>query len=205
MNRILLALAALALASGSAQAQTLSVQPEQQVRIQAPEAGLRRLTNATVMAVRGDTVIVQTAVRDTVRDTRVLGQYAVPFAHLRRLEVHAGTLNRAGGVARGAVAGGAAGVLGALFHKRFSNRPFEVEPCDPATPLEECPFPAERRLLPYDHKKSAVIIGAGVGLGMVVGALKPGRAWRSVLPGPVDALAGPAPGGGVRVEGTIRF
>jgi hypothetical protein len=205
MIRILLALAAvLPAAVAPVAAQTaLSVRPEQEVRIQAPESGIRRVTIATVMSVSVDTVVVQTAMRDTVRDGRVLGQYAVPVAHLRRLDVLAGRRNPAGGAARGAVIGAGAGVLGALFHKRFSNRPFEYVECDEFS--TDCPFPPERQLHPYDHTKSAVIVGAGAVIGMVVGGLKPGRRWQSVLPRPADALAGPAAGGGVQIGAALKF
>jgi hypothetical protein len=192
MIRTLFVLSALLLAvRAPAAAQTsVPVRPEQEVRIQAPQSGLRRLTIATVMSVSADTVVVQTAVRDTIRDSRVLRQFAVPMAHVRRLQVLSGTHDRAGGLARGAVVGTGVGVLGALFHKQFSRRDFDVIACDPFN--LECPFPSERRLYPYDHGKSAVIIGTGAVLGMVVGGLKPGRRWESVLPRPADAFAAPA-------------
>ncbi|HEX6371057.1 MAG TPA: hypothetical protein VF006_19220 [Longimicrobium sp.] len=206
MNRILAALAALAPACAPAHAQgPIAVQPEQEVRIQAPASGLRRLTIGTVMSVSADTVVVQTAVRDTVRGGRVLGQHAVPVAHLWRLEVLSGRGDPARGMAKGALVGAGAGVLGALFHKSFSRRESRFAPCDPALPPEQCPLVPEVRLDPYDHTRSAVIVGAGAVIGVVVGALKPGRTWRSVLPRPAEAAAGPARGGGVRVEGTIRF
>ena len=205
MIRIVLTLAALlpAVFAPAAAQTALSVRPEQEVRIQAPQSGLRRLTHATVMSVSADTVVVQTAVRDTVRDARVLGQHAVPVAHLRRLEVQAGHRNRAGGVARGAAIGTGVGVLGALLHKRFSKRMFDYVECEPFA--AECPFPPERRLHPYDDRKSAGIVGAGAVIGMVVGGLKPGRRWESVLPRPADAFAGPAAGGGVQVGAALRF
>jgi hypothetical protein len=205
MIRVLFVLAALlpAVVAPAAAQTALAVRPEQEVRIQAPESGLHRVTTATVMSVSADTVVVQTAVRDTVRDGRVLGQFAVPVAHLRRLEVATGRRDPARGVMRGAVIGAGAGVLGALFHKRFSNRPFVVDECDPFD--ENCDFPGERRLLPYDHGKSAVIVGAGVAIGMVVGGLKPGRRWESVLPRPVDAFAAAAPSGGVQVGAALKF
>jgi hypothetical protein len=181
------------------------VRPEQEVRIQGPRSGLGRLTHGTVMSVSGDSIVVQTAVRDTVRGGRVLGQYAVPLADVWRLEVLAGHSNRTAGMAKGGLIGAGAGVLGVMVQKRFSTRPYVDVPCDSGLPPEQCPFPPEVRLAPYDNGRAAAIVGAGALLGIVVGALKPGRAWRSVLPRAVDAEAGPAQGGGVRVEGTIRF
>jgi hypothetical protein len=205
MIRIILVLAALlpAVFAPAAAQTALSVRPEQEVRIQAPQSGLPRVTIATVMSVSADTVVVQTAVRDTVRDARVLGQFAVPVAHLRRLEVMSGYRNRAGGVARGAAIGAGAGVLGALLHKRFSKRMFDYVECDELN--QECPFPPERQLHPYDHEKSAIIVGASTVIGMVVGGLKPGRRWESVLPRPADAFAGPAPAGGIQVGAALKF
>lgn len=206
MIRIVIALLALlpaAFAPASAQT-AVSVRPDQEVRIQAPQSGLHRVTIATVMSVSADTVVVQTAVRDTVRDARVLRQFAVPVAHLWRLEVEAGRRNPTGGMVRGVLIGAGVGVVGALAHKRFSARPVEGVPCDEMIPTE-CPFPPESRLLPYDHAKSAAIIGAGAVIGVVVGALKPGRRWQSVLPRPADAFAGPAQGGGIQVGATLPF
>ncbi|HEX2208893.1 MAG TPA: hypothetical protein VHG93_14535 [Longimicrobium sp.] len=203
MSRILLILAALVPACVPARAQGLSVRPEQEVRIQAPGAGLRRLTIVTVMEVKADTLVVQTAVPVRLRSGRELRQHAVPLAQVRRLDVLAGTRNRAGGMAKGAVIGAGAGVLGALFHKSFSRREIVYEECPPED--LECFFEPDRSLSPYDHTQSAVIVGAGAVLGMVVGGIKPGRSWRSALPLPVEAAVGPAQGGGVRLEGTIRF
>jgi hypothetical protein len=205
MNRILLALAALSLACAPAHAQSpLAVRPEQEVRIQAPESGLPGLTIATVMSVSADSIVVQTAVADPVRGGRVLGQYAVPVAHLRRLEVLTGRGDPYGGMARGAVIGTGAGVFALLFHKQFSRRKHVEVPCD--APPDECRFfPTEYRLEEYDDTQAAAIIGAGTVIGIAMGAFKPGRRWTSVLPRPVEAAVGPAQGGGVRLEGTIRF
>ncbi len=206
MKRVLFTLAAPALACVPVRAQSsLPVRPEQQVRIQAPRSGLPRLTHGRVMSVGADSIVVQTAVRDTVHGGRVLGQYAVPLADVWRLEVLAGRRSPAGGMAKGALVGTGAGMLAVMVHKRFSTRPYEDVPCDPALPPQQCPFPPETRLVPYDNGRAAAIVGAGAVLGMVVGALEPGRTWRAVLPRAIDAEAGPARGGGVRVEGTIRF
>jgi hypothetical protein len=205
MNRILLALAAFVLACAPAHAQSpLAVRPEQEVRIQAPESGLPGLTIATVMSVSADSVVVQTAVPDPVRGGRVLGQYTVPVAHLRRLEVLSGRGDPSGGMARGAVYGTGAGVFVLLFHKQFSRRKHIEVPCE-GSPAE-CMFLRPRyRLEEYDKGQAAAIIGAGTLTGIVVGAIKPGRRWTSVLPRPVEAAVGPAQGGGVLLEGTIRF
>lgn len=205
MNRILLALAALALACVPAHAQTpIAVRPEQEVRIQAPGSGLPGLTIATVMSVSDDSIVVQTAVPHPVRGGRVLGQYAVPVAHLRRLEVLSGRGDSYRGVGLGAVYGTGAGVFVLLFHKKFSRRKQVAVPCD--APPEDCPFlPTEYRLEKYPTGQAAAIVGAGTLTGIVVGALKPGRRWTSVLPRPVETAVLPAQGGGVRLEGTIRF
>lgn len=204
INRTFLALAALAAASAPVHAQdALPVRAEQEVRIQAPEAGLRRLTIATVMSATADTLVVQTAVPDTIRGGRVLGQHAVATAQLRRLEVLEGPRDPAGGMARGALIGAGAGVLGALYHKSFSDRASGPVECE--VPRERCRSLPEHELAPYDARKSTIIVAAGVVIGTVVGALKPGRRWRSVLPGRVEPAAGPAEGGGVRVEGIVRF
>jgi hypothetical protein len=205
MNRILLAFAALALACAPTHAQgPLAVRPEQEVRIQAPESGLPGLTIATVMSVSADSIVVQTAVPDPVRGGRVLGQYAVPVAHLRRLEVLSGRGDPKGGMARGAVIGTGAGVFVLLFHKQFSRRKENEVPCNDVPP-GSCPFPPEYQLEEYADGQAAAIIGAGTVIGVVMGAIKPGRTWQSVLPRRVEAAAGPAQGGGVRLEGTIRF
>jgi hypothetical protein len=205
MNRLLLALAALALAWAPAHAQgSLAVRPEQEVRIQAPESGLPGLTIATVMSVSADSIVVQTAVPDPVRGGRVLGQYAVPVAHLRRLEVLSGRGDSSRGMARGAVYGTGAGVFVLLFHKQFSRRKHIEVPCERSP--EDCPFfPTEWRLEKYPSGQAAAIVGAGTVIGIVMGAIKPGRTWQSVLPRPVQAAVGPAQGGGVLLEGTIRF
>lgn len=205
MNRIPLALAALALSCAPARAQTpLAVRPEQEVRIQAPASGLPGLTIATVMSASADSIVVQTAVPDPVRGGRVLGQYAVPVAHLRRLEVLSGRSDPTRGMALGALYGTGAGVFALLFHKQFSRRKQVEVPCD--EPPDECPFlPTEYRLEKYPTGQAAAIVGAGTVIGIAMGAVKPGRRWTSVLPRPVEAALGPAQGGGVRLEGTIRF
>lgn len=205
MNRILLALAALALACAPAHAQSpLAVRPEQEVRIQAPESGLPGLTIATVMSVSADSIVVQTAVPDPVRGGRVLGQYAVPMTHLRRLEVLSGRGDPSRGMALGAVYGTGAGVFALLFHKQFSRRKHIVVPCEDVPP-GRCPFPPEYRLEEYDDGQAAAIVAAGTVIGIVMGAAKPGRRWTSVLPRPVEAAMAPAQGGGVLLEGTVRF
>lgn len=205
MNRILLALAALALACAPAHAQSsIAVRPEQEVRIQAPESGLPGLTIATVMSVSADSIVVQTAVPDPVRGGSVLGQYAVPLAHLRRLEVLSGRGDSYRGMAMGAVFGTGAGVFVLLFHKQFSRRRQIAVPCNDVPP-GSCPFPPEYRLEKYPGGQAAAIVGAGTLTGIVVGALKPGRRWTSVLPRPIETAVVPAQGGGVRLEGTIRY
>jgi hypothetical protein len=205
MNRILLALAALVPACAPAHAQSpLAVRPEQEVRIQAPESGLPGLTIATVMSVSADTVVVQTAVPDPVRGGRVLGQYAVQVTHLRRLEVLSGRGDPSRGMALGAAYGTGAGVFVLLFHKQFSRRKHIEVPCED-TP-NNCLFLRPRyRLEKYPSGQAAAIVGAGTLTGIVVGAIKPGRRWTSVLPRPVEAAMAPAQGGGVLLEGTIRF
>lgn len=206
MHRIVFVLAALVVACAPAYAQSaVNVRPEQEVRLVAPRSGFDEFTIGTVMEVRADTLVVQVMGRDTVRDALVPAQHAIPISHLAVLEVHAGSGNRRTGVMYGALTGTGVGIAAAVFHRRFSDRDFQ-ESCVDTPNGEECAVFPGAPYEPYENWKSAAIIGAGTVAGIAVGVLKPGRAWRNVLPAAVDALgAAPAPGGGVRVEGRIRF
>lgn len=195
------ALAAL-LCAASAPAAAQAVQPEQVVRVQAPAAGLRRLTIGTVLDVRRDTLIIQTAQRDTIRGGSILQQRAVPLSAVRRLEVEAGTASRTRGAVLGTLIGTASGLTAAALHMRFSIRKEEQVPC-PIEENPECQFAEpEWRKLPYPREKFWAITGVGTVLGTVTGAVFSGRRWRSV---PVAPAVSAAPGGGMELSGTLRF
>lgn len=204
MRRTVLALSALVCVLHSpAFAQTSApVRPEQVVRVQAPAAGLRRLTIGTVVDVRRDTVLVQVAEHDTLRGGEVLQQRAVALRDVYRMEVLAGRGSRTRGALLGTVIGTGAGLAAAALHMRFSARANEDLPCTEPDPAD-CPLFPRTRLVEYPREKFVGITAAGTVLGTVAGAVFSGRRWRHVYP--VAPAAGSAPGGGMELGAALRF
>lgn len=204
MRRTVFALAALVCAlHAPAAAQQAPVRAEQVVRVQAPAAGLRKLTIGTVVDVRGDTVTLQVARRDTIRGGSVLQQTRVPLRDVYRMEVAVGQASRTRGAVLGTAIGTGAGLAAAALHMRFSARAREDVPCTEATPIPSCPLIPESRLEPYPREKLVGITAAGALLGTAAGAVFSGRRWRHVYP--VAPAAAAAPGGGMALGGELRF
>jgi hypothetical protein len=111
MRTVLYAAALLLLVPRAGNAQAQPLQPDQRIRIVAPEAGFPHPIAGTVVAVRGDTLLMQVGPRSSATGVQV----SLPVSSIVQLERSAGPRNRATyglfGLALGTGLGAAAGHL----------------------------------------------------------------------------------------------
>jgi hypothetical protein len=178
---LLLALAWLAAPCIGATAQTPTLPPGARVRVTAPAYGSARQVG-TVLALRGDTLVLQTAANP---DTLLL-----PWSGVTGLEVSRGRRRQVReGIGFGFLAGAAFGMLIGL-----------ADGDDP--PDSFIAFSAGEKAL----FAGAVLGGIGAVVGGVLGAASPTDRWERVPLRSVEARVGAAPGGhGLALSLSARF
>jgi|GEM_PF-4151278 hypothetical protein len=175
----------LALAAPEAAAQrAVAPAPGDQVRLDAPAAAGARPVQGSFVALGGDTVILRAAGADPAA-----AALRVPLADVRTLRLRA-RRTRGEGARVGALAGVAAGaavgavwIASAVAYDRRHRCESFIVPCERAF---------------YAVPGSVLLATATSGVGAVVGALRPGHAWRRTPAGWLRAATPPAaqPSGG---------